>query len=230
MVISSSSVPGFPAPRDRAHIPFFPRGYMRMMPPMNRRVLLSGLCLLLSACGGGDAEIACESQYWDGTVGTCLPQGWQVVEQSVLEEKGVPEEVVAAFQSQTPVSGQYATVTVTEEPLDQPMDSTAYSAASITSVTSLPGYERIDEEEVEVGGEAVTIHIFAAQPRADQPQVRFYQLSAVGNGVGYTFTAAMPLSVEEELENEILLILRNATFADPEGERAEEEPEEEAAS
>ena len=182
---------------------------------MNRRFFIAGFLLFLTACGGGSSDIVCESQYWDGNVGVCLPSGWRTVDKEQLVEKGVPEEVVTAFQAETPISGQYATVTVTEEPLEQEMTSEAYSEASVASVESLPGFERIDEQEVAIDGQTVMLHIFSAQPRADQPKVRFYQVSAVGGMTGYTFTAAMPLAIADELEDEILLIMRSATFEDP---------------
>jgi hypothetical protein len=176
-------------------------------------------CLLLAACGGGGSqEAACEFGYWDGQIGTCLPEGWHALERGELDDRGVPAEVVTAFQSDTPVSGQFATVTVTREVLTTPLSSTEYSEASVQSVQGLPGYDEVDQKDIEIDGEEVSLHVFTAQPRDDQPESRFYQVSAVSGTTGYTFTAATPVSVGSDLEEQILLILRSATFTKPEGE------------
>lgn len=177
------------------------------------------LSVLLASCGGSSGgDIACELQYWDGEVGTCLPGDWHALDREELDDRGVPEEVIVAFQSDSPVSGQFATVTVTREALAQTMSSTDYSDASIVSVEGLPGYNQIDKQNLEIDGEDVSLHVFIAQPRDDQPESRFYQVSAVGVDAGYTFTASLPVSVDEELEEQALLILRNATFEAPAGE------------
>ena len=184
------------------------------MAPMRTFGYALGLCLLLAACGGGgtDTTITCAFAYWDGTVGTCLPHGWHVVERSSLDQKGVPRDVLVAFQSDAPSAGQFPTVTVTREALAQPIASTAYSEASVQSVKSLPGYQEVDVRTVTVDDADVSLHIFSAQPRPDEPKSRFYQVSAAKDSAGYTFTAAVPLSIESAMENQILLILGNATF------------------
>lgn len=184
-----------------------------MMLLMKRLLPLAGLCVLLAACGGSATTAAtCEYAYWDGTVGTCLPAGWHVVDRDGLDQKGVPRDVVVAFQADAPSAGQFPTVTVTKEPLARPVASDAYSAASLESVKGLPGYGELDTRDVTIDDVTVKLHIFSAQPRPDQPRTRFYQVSAASGNAGYTYTAATPLSVESGLENEILLILNNATL------------------
>lgn len=169
--------------------------------------------LLLAACsGGGEAQANCEFAYWDGVVGTCLPNGWHVVDRAGLDKRGVPRDVLVAFQSDAPAAGQFPTVTVTREVLAQPVDAPTYSEASVQTVQSLPGYEQLDVRTVTIDDEEVNLHIFAAQPKSDAPKTRFYQVSVAGGGSGYTFTAAVPLSIESSLENQILLILQNATL------------------
>jgi hypothetical protein len=187
---------------------------------VRRLLALAGL-LLLTACGGSEATV-CERGYWDGTVGTCVPEGWQVLDRAALDEKGMPPEVVVAFQSETPVSGQLVTVTVTREALTQPLSSVDYSEASIASVAGLPNYEEEDRQSTTVDGEDVDIHIFTAQPSPDQPESRFYQLSAVSGSVGYTFTAATPVTVPDEVEQQVLSLLQNVTFVQ-EGETTDTE-------
>lgn len=185
-----------------------------------RRFSLSLITLVfLAGCGGGStADATCESSYWDDTIGTCVPEGWHVVDEEQLDDRGVPDEVVVAFQSDTPFSGQFPTVTVTRETLPRSMTSAEYSEASVLSVQALPNYDEIDKKTVAVDKEDVELHIFTAQPREDQPVTRFYQVSAVSEGIGYTFTAATPVSVNGDLDAQIRLILSNATFTEPEGE------------
>lgn len=191
-----------------------------MLCPYNihmRRLSIATLgFLLLSACGGGSTALVCDRGYWDGAIGACIPDGWQVFDRAALDIKGMPPEVVVAFQSETPSSGQFVTVTVTRETLAQPISSGDYSAASIQSVQGLPGYEEADRQSVTIDEEDLDIHIFTAQPSSDQPASRFYQLSAVAEGIGYTFTAATPVSVDNEVEDQVISILESATFMQPE--------------
>ncbi|UPA22314.1 hypothetical protein K8942_04670 [Candidatus Peribacteria bacterium] len=181
-----------------------------------KKILLSSLCFLaLAACGGESATVSCQNQYWDGTVGTCLPAGWHVVDRAALDDRGVPPEAIIAFQADEPFSGQYATVTVIREPLTRQMTSTEYSDASIQSVSTVAGYTKVDSESITVDGEEVILHTFTAQPRTDEPKTRFAQVSAISGMTGYTFTAATPVAVGNTLEQQVLLILKNMTMKDP---------------
>ena len=177
--------------------------------------LTLGLCALLVACGGGGASTACVSEYWDGSIGTCLPEDWKVVEKSALEQRGVPPEVVVAFQAEQPVSGQFPTVTVTREALTEEIEPTQYSELSVQSVRGIPQYEEIDDREITIDDETVHLHIFSAQPREEEPKAKFYQVSVALGTTGYSYTAALPLGVEDDLEDQVLLILENATLLPP---------------
>ncbi len=133
-----------------------------------------------------------------------------------LDERGLPAEVIAAFQAEKAVSGQFPTVTVTEEKLTQDADSAAYSKASIRAVSTLPGYKLIDSRSVTIDGNAVDMHVFSAQPLPEEPERRFYQVSVVGkNRTGYTFTALTPLSIGSGLENEVTTIVKSSTLKEP---------------
>lgn len=196
---------------------------MRMMAAMRRYpILLSALLLALSACGGG-TTVECAQQYWDGEVGTCLPSGWQVLDRANLDDRGVPEEAVVAFQTEESIAGQYLTIVVTRENLPEEVTSSEYSEAGAASVTTLPGYARIDETNVKIDAENHILHAFTAQPSKDQPMARFYQLSLAKGRTGYTFTAATPVSIDESAEERITAILVNATLQAPAADAATEE-------
>ncbi len=185
---------------------------------MTRRLAALVLPLfLLASCGGsgGTATISCREQYWDGSVGLCLPGGWNVVDRETLADRGVPDEVIVAFQTATAAAGQFPTVTVTRESLTEPLDSEDYSAASIKSVSTLPGYALVDTQNVVVDGNTVGMHIFTAQPLNDEPARRFYQVSAVEGGAGYTVTGLAPVSADATLDGELKLILDSLTFDEP---------------
>ncbi len=188
---------------------------------MNRRLaILLLLPLFLVSCGGGSstADASCKDQYWDGTVGLCLPEGWNVVARETLAQRGVPEDVIAAFQSEKSVSGQFPTVTVTRERLpDDTVDSPAYSKASIRSVSTLQGYKLVDTRRVVMDGQNLDMHIFSAQPLSEEPERKFYQISAVAEGYGYTYTALTPLSISAALEKDVLAVMTSATLRDPSG-------------
>lgn len=191
-----------------------PASSSAMIRVMRKTFAITAFCLLLASCGGDeDTGLACETTYWDGEVGTCLPAGWRVVDRSQLDERGVPAEVAVAFQSEDPYSGQFATVTVTREALGQTMTTEEYSEASIISVQTLPGYTEVDKREITVDDTEIDLHVFTAQPRDDQPMSRFYQVSAVSpKSAGYTFTGATPVSTPDELEEQVTTILRRITF------------------
>ncbi len=188
---------------------------------MRRRLLLLSALVfpLLSACGTTTrtttVTVACQSRFWNGVVGTCLPQGWHAVDPALLQENGLPPEVVAAFQADTDVSGIFPTVTVTRQVMRTPMTAAQFSEASVTAVSVLPEYKRLDQKAVSVDGQEVAVHVYSAQLRPDRPVQRYYQLSTVSGRSGFTFTGALPLSVETPLEQKVLLILQNATFREP---------------
>lgn len=181
---------------------------------MKLRSSLLVLPLFLVACGS-TSEVGCEQSYWDGVFGTCLPAGWSVVDRETLRQRGVPEETIAAFQTDEAVAGQFPTVTVTREQLSQPAAPSTYSDASVRAVEVLPGYERIDTRTTTIDGADVTLHIFSLQPVQEEPRRRFYQESTAVEDLGYSITATSPLTVDSTLEDEILLILENAAFTEP---------------
>jgi uncharacterized DUF497 family protein len=133
----------------------------------------------------------------------------------MLQTIGVPEETVAAFQYETPRAGQLDTVTVTQEPLAQDLQTTDYSNANILAVSALPDYKLVDKVTVYVDSKETAIHIFSARPAADQPVRRYYQLSAVKDKVGYTFTGSFPLSIQDSEAAQVQFILKNVSFTDP---------------
>lgn len=170
--------------------------------------------LVLAACGSS-VSVECTQSYWDGDVGTCLPDGWHVLDRANLDDRGVPGEALVAFQTDEAVAGQYLTVVVTREDLAEETLSSEYSKAGVASVRTLPGYQRVEEQTVQIGGEDHVLHVFTAQPNDDQPIARFMQLSLARGKQGYTFTAATPLAIDDTSEEAITRILENATLTDP---------------
>jgi hypothetical protein len=122
---------------------------------------------------------------------------------------------VAAFQADADTSGVYPTVTVTRQVMRATMTAAQFSAASIQAVSVLPEYKRLDQRTVTIDGQEVAIHVYSAKLRPDRPVQRYYQLSSVSGRSGFTYTAALPLSVDTALEQKVLLILQNATFIEP---------------
>ncbi len=179
------------------------------------RHLLILSVLLLAACGGGSKAVTCVEQYWNGEVGTCLPEGWFVMDRETLRQRGVPEEVLGAFQAESPESGQFPTVSITKEPLPTEEAPGDYSQASIRAVEALPGYEKIDAKSIDIAGEEVTLHVFSAKPKPEDPKRRFYQVSTVNRRTGYTISATAPYSVEKKLEQQMLFIMGSLIFEEP---------------
>ena len=179
--------------------------------------LLLGFLALTACCSGSSSEkVTCDQQYWNGSVAACLPKGWKVLSREQLTTLGVPEETVSAFQYETPHAGQLDTVTVTKEPLSQEMSTSDYSASNILAVSALPDYKLIDKIVVTIDGQESAIHVFSARPSPEQPIRRYYQLSATVQRTGYTFTGSFPLSIQDNEAAEVLFILKNASFREPE--------------
>jgi len=178
--------------------------------------LLLLLSLFLVSCGssGSTGTTQCQT-YWFDQIGACLPGSWKLIDRSELAQRGVPEDVLIAFQSDTSVSGQFPTVSVTREPLSTVVTPVDYSDATIRSVSVLPGYKLIDQKKVTIDSVSLPVHVFFAQPLTGEPQRRFMQVSTVVGQSGYAITALTPLTVSGDLENEILTILGSITFKAP---------------
>ncbi|MDD5041234.1 MAG: hypothetical protein PHX87_03105 [Candidatus Peribacteraceae bacterium] len=175
------------------------------------------LSLSLAACGSGSSSSATQCQtYWFDQVGACLPTAWKLLDRSELNQRGVPEDVIIAFQSDTSVSGQFPTISVTREPLSTVVTPADYSDATMRSVAVLPGYKLIDQKKVTIDGVSLPVHVFFAQPVSGEPQRRFLQVSTVVGQNGYAITALTPLTVSSALESDILTILGSITFIAPE--------------
>lgn len=172
--------------------------------------------ILLSACSdGGGTETACTEDYWNGEIGTCLPDGWIVVGSETLLQRGVPPETLVAFQAEQAASGQFPTVAVTREALSQEVSAEDYSAASIRSVSVLPGYEQVDNRDLTIDAAKVSLHIFTAQPDEGEPRRRYYQVSVPKAQRGYTMTATTPVAIEDSLEQQVLAIVEGFTLEEP---------------
>ena len=189
--------------------------YRRMMAPMRRSWLLLLPLLFLSGCGPTTSGTAsCDREYYDDVekITVCVPSGWSVIDRETLRQRGVPDDTLVALQADEAVSGHFPTVTVTRELLSQPATPEAYSDASIRSVSVLPGYTLIESPAMQLDGTNVRLHVFTAQPVADEPIRRFYQVSTVVKEKGYSVTATTPVSVADALEKQVTFILENVRF------------------
>lgn len=185
---------------------------------MKKRTTIILSCLTLVACGGGSSAISCDQEYWDGTIGTCLPEGWEVIDSETLYQRGVPEETIVAFQSSESLSGQFPTVAVTREKLASVVEPKTYSDANIRSIQVIDGYEHVDTRDFAIAGEDVSLHIFTAQPIEGEPRRRFYQVSTTYGDTGYTVTGVSPVSIGKELEDKLLLMIGQVVFEEPQTE------------
>ena len=201
--------------KDESAVVTFTRYAYHLLSMKKHLSVVLSLSFLLVSCGGSTTTATCTRQYWDGLVGTCLPADWAVIEREALSERGISEDVVVAFKREKAVNGQFPTVTVTQEALSAPVDPASYSAASVQSVSVLPGYNLIDQETLAIDGADITLHIFTAQPSQDEPERRFYQLSTTMANFGYSVTGLTPLSPSRDIENEVKQIMSTVTFQAP---------------
>lgn len=188
---------------------------------MKRFLAFAVVSVLLASCGGGGDSRNCSKDYDDGEIMLCLPSGWEIVEKSTLEKRGIPEDAMVAFQAEEPIAGQFPTVVVTKEPLKRTVDPGQYSEASMRSVAIFSAYKEVDVTDVKMGDDTVKLHIFTAQPVAEEPLRKFYQLSTVHGSNGYTVTGTTPVAITDSVEEEVIAIVKSMTFVVTEGEDAE---------
>ncbi len=183
-----------------------------------RSAILLSFLTLFTACGSSSStagKVVCDQQFWNSSFAACLPKGWKVLSRDTLTQLGVPEETVAAFQFDTPHAGQLDTVTVTREPLTQDLSTTDYNNSNVLAVSALPDYKLIDKIVSFIDGKETAVHVFSARPAPEQPVRRYYQLSAVHDNTGYTFTGSFPLSIQDSEASQVEFILKNISFVDP---------------
>ena len=184
---------------------------------MRRFALVPLFALLLTGCGSSSSSttVACDQQFWNGTVAVCLPSGWKVLDSALLSSRQVPEETIAAFQYSTPHAGQMDTVTVVREPLASDTTTTAYAEANVLAVSTLPDYKLIDKQTITIDGETSSLHVFSARLNPSEPIRRYYQSYAASDRTGYTFTGSFPLSIADSEAVQIQFILKNVSLKDP---------------
>ncbi|MCA9370907.1 MAG: hypothetical protein KC680_03025, partial [Candidatus Peregrinibacteria bacterium] len=117
---------------------------------MKRVALLFSAFLLVSCGSSSSSTLSCSQEYWDGDVGTCLPEQWDVLDAETLRQRGVPEETIVGFQLSQAVAGQFPTVAVTKEKLASVVKPLQYSEANIRSVEVLEGYQQIDLKDIDI--------------------------------------------------------------------------------
>lgn len=184
---------------------------------MRRFLLLCSTVVLCAGCGssGSSSKVACDQQFWNGTVAVCLPTGWKVIDQATLSAKQVPEETVVAFQYTTPHAGQLDTVTVVRESLNAESTTTEYADANVLAVSTLPDYKLIDKQTITIDGASSVLHVFSARLNPSEPIRRYYQSYAALDRTGYTFTGSFPLSIADSEASQIQFILKNVSLKDP---------------
>lgn len=135
-----------------------------------------------------------------------------------LQSRGSPREVAVAFQADDAIGGRFPLVTVTTQSLTAGEKTADFDQQSRNAVKTMPAYTVVDEREVTVDEETSTLHVFTAQPIAEQPVQRFYQLSVAHDGQGFTLTGVLPLTVDTKDEAKMKTLLTHVTFEKPKDE------------
>lgn len=174
---------------------------------MRKLILLAMVTCMLVSCGGSsqNSGVDCVFEYWDGQYGTCLPEGWSVLDQETLYLRGITDETAVVFHFNEPVAGQFPNIALTKRPLAAQTMPGLYSQESIKSVAAYGGYTLLDLKEITIDGEELQLHIFKAKPDGVK-EYRYYQVSTVAGDFGYTLTAMVPVTIDSNLEEHILKI------------------------
>jgi hypothetical protein len=175
-----------------------------------RTIAVISALFLLSACSGSESK--CKDNIWTGDIGICISDGWEQVSDAKLQEEGVPEETIAAFQMTEKRAGQRDNIVISREGLPTSASALAYSEANMKIIEATPQYTVIEKREVEIDGNETILHIFSARPIADLPARRFYQLHLTKRTTGYVFTGTLPFSVEDFIEDGLIDMLLSASL------------------
>ncbi len=161
------------------------------------RILLAALTL--SACSFG------QTPYNAGTFTLQLPKGWTAVTPGATD---APDTKLALLKKDA--NGENIVLTIQSRTLPA-ASASDFVRTALVQAASLPGYEELRREEIEIAGAKTTLlHYKALLPGTAAPQ-RFAHAPAVTGTTGIIFAARLPNDVSEDAMAEISGIISSYT-------------------
>ena len=146
----------------------------------------------LTGCGGDNEGSAQNLQPYDGGEFTMnIDPTWKVINQSDFYSE-IPKETVVAFTTPEAYNGFFINVNIVKEDLKQNISSVDYGRANINlSAQNLTDYQKIQETQIDVGGQPAPLHIFQARLNPTEKLIKFVQLYATKGNYGYIVSGGM---------------------------------------
>ena len=154
-------------------------------------VLLIGLSVFLSGCGGSSAAVQSLKPYDGGIFTINVDPGWKIINQSDFYAE-IPKETLVAFTAPEAYNGFFTNVNIVREDLKQNISSVDYGRANINlSAQNLTDYQKQQEAQIDVGGTPALLHIFQARLSPTEKLIKFAQLYVTKGNYGYIVSGGM---------------------------------------
>lgn len=152
------------------------------------------------------AKVQC-TKYWSGTVGACLPKGWEALDRTELLRARTSKDVVAGIKTDIPLDDITSFVTIRYGVLD---------SVDFVSNSQIVGYEEVETLTVNVGGRERTLRIFDALAKKRE-KFRYYEMN---NGISlsdkhFAVTMVTPTDISSSDYAEIIAFYKSLTFKKP---------------
>ena len=158
---------------------------------------------LLNGCGAEETPAAALRTYDGGLFTININPEWRIITDSDFYPE-VPDETVVAFTTPEAYDGFFINVNVVEENLKGDVSAVDYARANINMAEqNLTDYEKVQEAQVDLGGDQGMVHIFQARLNPTEKLIRFIQLYTVKNKMGYIVTGGMLPSTPKEIRDEV---------------------------
>lgn len=176
-------------------------------------VSITGLALLvLAACGGKGQNIAAVCEGTKSPIGNfslCLPEGIA----QVTKPFGEQSNTLVLIQNEEDQT-LLMRIHVKKDPLQNSITSNLEFAqqAADFSRRNAPKYAAVSTDPLIVDRKEILLHIFDAQPEAENAPVRYYQFVTTHESIAYGFTAIMADNVDETIVPVLIEIFTSVEF------------------
>lgn len=179
------------------------------------------LCAVLwSGCVGSDDSSDLVAEYESLTVeyesvSLRHPLEWEVVTRDQAPQD-IPSNILLIMSNPEPwgKSLSFASVTVAKESLDQGMSARRYAESAVKQTgQEVIDYERISEEDIELGGENGKLLSFRGRERLGGEMNNWMHAFVGVEGQGYIVSGIYPLDASEEQANVVKQIISSFQIA-----------------
>ncbi|MBN2096447.1 hypothetical protein JW752_03570 [Candidatus Peregrinibacteria bacterium] len=152
--------------------------------------------------GCGEAAPVQNLQRYDGGDFTLeIDPTWKIINQSDFYAE-IPQETLVAFTTPEAYNGFFINVNIVREDLKQHVSSMDYGRANINlSAQNLTDYQKIQETQIDVGGQSAPLHIFQARLNPTEKLIKFVQLYATKGNYGYIVSGGMLPDTPKEVRD-----------------------------